>query len=238
MIITENPAAARAMILAAQAAQDTAHPRAPGLHVSDLIGCLRRAWYRKNEYPEPAQDPEDLTILLMGQGHHGLLQCEGQYEVPVILRLSEHEIHGTVDLLLPGGLPVEIKTTRYSSRKPLSQLPHYIEQLASYCLALGQYRGRLAIWHLMGDYSQNRKPVLKVYDIEWTDQEMMAWQSELHARADTVSYDWEPDLYEHYEMECGFCPFHIDQGGPCPGGPGKEGGFFVQDELPAWARGA
>src|SRR3954467_8123632 len=119
MILRENPAAAAAMIAAAKATQALAHPRAEGIHVSDLIYCLRKAWYKRNGYTEPESVEQD-TMFLMGQGHHGLLQCEGEYEKAIPLALAGETVHGTVDLCLPDGTPVEIKTTRYSANKDVA----------------------------------------------------------------------------------------------------------------------
>jgi hypothetical protein len=234
MLLKENPEAAREMLLAAKAAQEAAHPRAEGLHVSDLIYCLRKAWYRRNGYPEPERSVEDEAILLMGQGHHGLLQCQGEYERPVVINFVAESVHGTVDLVLPDGMPVEIKTTRYSSNKSLMDLPHYVEQLASYAVALELRDGRLAIWHLNGDYRDNRQPVLRVWDLSLNPVECLMWLDELERRADAVMADWEPGIEDHYPWECKSCPFLLTNGGPCPGGGGRMGGFFVNEGLPAW----
>lgn len=240
MILQENPAAARAMIETAKAAQDAAHPRAEGLHVSDLVYCLRKSWYQRNGYIGPS-NPQDDVILLMGQGHHGLIQnCSGiAVELPVELELAGVTVHGTVDLVQAGPLPVEIKTTRSSAKKDVaSQSAHYIEQLASYVLALGVTRGRLAIWHLNGDYSKGpaSNPQLRVWDVEFERVELASWKRELTRRVIELE-DGRPFLPAHYGWECKYCPFHEDKGGPCAGGPGRELPFFAQDNLPAWAVG-
>jgi hypothetical protein len=243
VILRENPDAAVAMIAAAKAARAAAHPRAEGLHVSDLVYCLRRAWYRRHGYPEPESIEQD-TIFLMGEGHHGLLQCQGEYEVPVQLDLDGITVHGTIDLIPPDDVTTEIKTTRYSANKDVANgMAHYIDQLASYVLARGHTRGRLAIWHLMGDYNRKngQPPLLRVWDIEFEPAELDAWRDELAVRADVVvNTDTDDDpLFgaEHYTWECDYCPFNQTKGGPCPGGPGRDLPFFIQNNLPGWAGG-
>jgi hypothetical protein len=235
VILRENQAVAAAMLVEVRAALTM--ERAEGLHVSDLIYCLRKSWYRRNGYPERERSVEDESVLLLGQAQHVLVQnCQGEKERRIRMFLDKDggELHGTVDLVLPDGMPVEIKGTRASSKKAvIESCPQYVEQLASYCVMLGQVKGRLAIWHLMGNYGDTRSPILKVWDAEWAESELRDWTSELVRRADTVLVDWEPGLDDHYEWECKYCPFLNN---PCPGGGGRQMGFFYSDELPAWAR--
>jgi CRISPR/Cas system-associated exonuclease Cas4 (RecB family) len=238
MQISENPRAAEAMIRQAHATHEARSPRAEGLHVSDLIYCLRKAWYRRAGVPAPDLHPDELQVLLLGHSQHVLLQCEGERERPITLALGGETVHGTVDLLLHGKLPVEIKTTRTSSKKaPQLTAPHYLEQLAAYCLGLRNRSGRLAVWHLHGDYGQHRLPQLKVWDVTFTARELERWEAELSRRVTLVTTDTPPAPGDHYDWECRYCPFHEARGGPCPGGPGREAPFFVDDNLPTWAQG-
>jgi len=236
MLLRENPEAAAQILAEARERVDARDLRVPGIHVSDLIRCLRRSWYERQGYV--ARDPDVDSIMLLGQSHHGILQPPKGVEVHVLLD-GDPPIHGTVDAYLPASVlyqhPTEIKSTRYSSEKPvIDALGHYIEQLASYCLMLGDEQGRLVVWHIMGDYAKRRSPKLRVWDIMFEAGELQSWEPELRRRARIVLGDEEPSLDEHFEWECKDCPLRTVLG-LCDGGEGRVAAWFYG--LPEWVSG-
>lgn len=223
--------------------------RAPGLHVSELVYCLRAAWYKRQGIKPPedanAQAIEN-SIFLLGQGHHAVLQPEEGAEMHCILvdRTNELSIFGTIDVFKPDNplwsRVTEIKTTRYSSNKPLAEgMPQYLEQLASYCLMEKTTLGRVVVWHIMGDYRGNRNPILRVWDVDFDPEELERWALEMWARRDILLGSELPgvDGENHRKDECGYCPFHEKRGGPCEGGDGRPEMFFVNYELPSFMGG-
>jgi CRISPR/Cas system-associated exonuclease Cas4 (RecB family) len=242
LLVTERPDLAT-KVLRAALDQSAQKPRSEGWHVSDLIYCLRKKWFARHGFVGQPETDELLSIMLLGEGHHGVIEPKGQGEYSAVLSLEGYDVHATLDIYLPGNElflhPTEIKTTRTSSKKiPTMDSPHYIDQLASYCLAVGDPEGLLIVWHIMGDYSQNRNPILKAWEIQFTEGEMLAWRQELTHRMRTIegTLPWV-DGVNHYGWECQYCPYHQDRGGPCEGGEGRAP-FFAERGLPSWMGGS
>lgn len=242
LYVKERPEIASAVLRAALE-QSAEKQREPGLHVSDLIYCLRKRWYQRNGISCPPETDESLSIMLLGEGHHGVIEPRGQGEHRAILKLGDHDVHATLDIYLPESTlflhPTEIKTTRLSSNKiPSVDMPMYVDQLASYCLAVGDPEGLLLVWHIMGDYKENwGKPTLRAWEFKFTPRELYAWQAELGHRARTLegAMPWV-DGVNHYVGECAHCPYFYKKGGPCEGGDGRAP-FFAETGLPDWIGG-
>lgn len=232
MIYTENPVAADILIDTVWRSRQLAHAREEGVHVSDLIYCLRKAWYRQHGYPEPELPPQVKLKMLLGEGLGTLLE-NGDGEIKAGLRTPYGVLHGTIDLLQKDGdtIVCELKETRSSSNKSPFDFPHYLEQIASYCVLLETRRARLVSAHLLGDWKGSKEPVMKCWELEFTAAELAAWERELVARmAAVVQPAVLPSPYEHYQWECKDCAFNIVNGGECETGPGR-GGFFHSDHM-------
>ncbi len=235
MIVQENPAAAAELIRRANDYQKIVAPRAEGLHVSDLIYCRRKAWYRARARAADANyeeyDTDTLVMFLLGHGYHALLE-QGVDERRVVLDFAGVQVHGTIDgEVRPDGSPHEFKTTRMSlGKKAITDVQHYIEQVASYCLGLGANHGQLSVVYINGNYKPP-KPTIRTYDLEFTTNELQAWSWELERRALYLLSDVPPPLPCHRTWECGYCPFNQKVGGPCPGGPGEQHHWFLNDQV-------
>lgn len=99
------------------------------IHVTDLVGCLRRAWYGK-EFPAPEM-PHALLYRQLGTIVHRGLRSEdefGEWEVP--LRMGG--LVGTADILYSDGRLLDIKTSRWVDR---ARLPY-----GSHALQVNMYR--------------------------------------------------------------------------------------------------
>lgn len=231
MRITENPRAAQT--LASFAFQKSQTLRAPGVHVSDLVGCLR-AYHYKQTLPREYSDEDKLTLLL-GQSQHVLLQPVEGSEIHILLAFPEGTVYGTVDVYMPEVTelfrhPTEIKTTRSNDLKePVYGMPHYIEQLASYCLGLKTTHGSLVVWYIWAMPAQ-----LRWWDFEFTDQELEGWRTELGRRLTTIKDSGTmPSVDEHRRGECRTCPYYKKNDGPCEGGEGRPASFFFPDDYTA-----
>lgn len=91
--------------------------RANEIHVTDLTGCTRKAWYDKTD-PSPEYVHEKLTRWL-GTQMHKVLEGTDQY-LDSELRLAADGIVGTADVVFKNGTVIDFKTTRwiYPARLP------------------------------------------------------------------------------------------------------------------------
>ena len=234
----ENPAAASMLITLANRAQWKDRRHGPP-HVTDLTGCLRKAWYRRNGQPFPPLTEQDHATLLAGQAHHAILQgasIDGM-ETEVHAQDDSIPVQGSIDLMIPWEgeiVPGEIKTTRASSKHDLDHWPHYVEQLASYMVLKQATTGLLFVLHTMGDWSGPKAAKFLAWTLRISQSESAAWVRELSRRSREVVQPSPPDIEEHATWECSYCPFHEAKGGPCEGGPGRFAGFFPLDKLEEW----
>ena len=232
----ENPVKAEILVRNAQARREKASDREPGIHQSDLTSCLRKSWLRMQSGASPdiadTASLGQLLTFLVGHGYHALLE-EGQTEVKTILYLPTGQVHCTIDYIPPDSTyPHEVKSTRYSSEKPLEDMGQYLDQLAVYCIARRVNQGGLIVLHLNGDYKGSRSPVLRVWDIAFTDDELLRYQDELGYRLQILQSPDVPAIGNHYTWECDYCPFGPKVGdNRCPGGKGRSTSFFVPDTL-------
>jgi PD-(D/E)XK nuclease superfamily len=206
--------------------------RKDGVHVTDVVMCRRRAWYRLHDYPAAAHPAAVNLQMLLGTALGALLEELHHSEVPVTLETPAATIHGTVDILElgPEGEPVrvvELKESRSSSKKPLAALGYYTEQVGAYCAAVGVPSGRLHICHLLGDYTGPKRPILNTWDLTFSARELAAWEAELALRtAQVVGERPPPADYTHYSFECEGCAYRAH----CDGGDGYTTGFFEAAE--------
>jgi CRISPR/Cas system-associated exonuclease Cas4 (RecB family) len=218
-------------------AQEQKTQRLEGPHVTDIVFCRRKGWYRLHGYEAAPREADVNLQMLLGTAFGALLEEQRHSEVPVELSTRFTVVHGTIDILevSPDGEPVrvvEIKESRSSSAKPLAMLGYYLEQVATYCLATGIPDARLHICHLLGDYKGPKRPVFNTWDIRFSEQELLAWRLEVEDRAaQLVAPEPPPALYSHWSFECEGCAYQKI----CPGGQGYEMGWFIpREELIAW----
>jgi CRISPR/Cas system-associated exonuclease Cas4 (RecB family) len=92
-----------------------------GIHVTDLLGCLRRAYFSKVS-PSP-EYVSDMIIRTLGTLTHALLEDESdefESEIPV----DHGGIVGRVDLYYKDGDVVDFKTTRWLDKTKLPYGEH------------------------------------------------------------------------------------------------------------------
>ena len=110
-----------------------------GIHVSDLVYCLREAYFNRVS-PQPPTETQ-LGFFVDGARRHEALQALG-------IGVSEAAVerfgvHGRVDIL--NEVPIELKSTRARQGVP----NHYVRQLAYYCVLTMQHVGFLVIQRLL-----------------------------------------------------------------------------------------
>lgn len=226
--------AAENLIHAAQEYGEALHPRAEGVHVSDIVACRRKGWYRLNGEPVSPHSIQTLLLFLMGQGHHSLLEL-GEEETHLEITFDGIRVTGTVDRKEGASVawfPGEIKTTRASAGKMKTPLDHYVEQAASYAVMSGVDHARIHVVFLLGDYKGAKLPKIKTWDLFFTERELVDWKREMARRAKLIAAPEIPGLDEHEEWECRYCPYNQAIGGSCPAGEGRHYQWFpVAQEL-------
>ena len=86
--------------------------RTEGIHVTDLIGCLRRAyWYKTNPLPEYPY--RRLTMTIGTLTHAVLEQAPSEVDIITEMPLGWEGIFGTCDAYYNNGRVVDYKTTRW-----------------------------------------------------------------------------------------------------------------------------
>lgn len=161
-----------------------------GVHVSDLINPLQSYW--KTVQPLPVSDDE-IGFWLVGRGHHyflvgALTGVEGGEEVSLIDK--DTGIHYSPDLHTLKG---EFKTNRrFKIPTSEAQAKQAFEGYAEQCLSYAAFEG-ITYWYLYVMYivpedpdSGRKIPRLRVYKLEWTQEEVDAWKVELLQRRDAL----------------------------------------------------
>jgi hypothetical protein len=116
--------------------------------------------------------------------------------------------------------PVEMKSTLKSSRKSIEDgdMLWFVDQIKSYMFIHRRLKGRIAVLHVLGDYSRSDpnirsdgpKADLRVYGVEWdSPEEMEAWGVELQISKAVVEEDTTmPPLdlrSPRHDMICEYC---------------------------------
>ena len=194
-----------------------------GVHVSDLLYCVRQAWHSRNGTPPP--EDSALLLWLRGHSHQNLLSGKKNREVQVRWCAYCDVIHdghtvrscslcgselliGTKDWMYRG-VPVEFKSTLKSSKSSLEDLPWYRDQAVFYAVMTGEDRAIVVVYHVYGSYGQRPEPELRVYEIteiDVVDRERIRLLA--RERMQRLLADTEPPLDEHspaYDWVCQYC---------------------------------
>lgn len=136
-----------------------------GIHVSDLVYCLRQSVFRKIT-PKPNGECE-LSYYTAGRGHHDLL--EGLHGAQREVQRDWEGVQAHFDLL--DDRVLEIKTSRSSEREPKK---HWILQLGFYCVIQNQSSGKLIVLYLYPQRATkgNPKPspdMIQTYIVDFPD---------------------------------------------------------------------
>jgi len=145
-----------------------------GIHLTDCLLCLRKAYWDKVDSLPPTED--ELLYFLLGLGLQETLH--------IASTASEIEVEGVLlnpDFKNSKGIPVELKTTRIGRKRLDSHdFPqHWIKQLMGYCYGLHVTEGELLIFTLI-------HPELLNYHMEFTAREIGENWGRILGKAETL----------------------------------------------------
>lgn len=188
-VVIERDPDYRAQLLEALRLKMGVGERRTGVHVSDLITCVRKGWAERvlgftQNYP-------DSTILTWSRGlaHEEVtadgiqqvqsgwcFQCQrnwayGDMVIPAKTKgnpggyfcrvCGSTLLTGTIDWITDEGFPVENKSTMKSSRKHLDEgeMAWYVDQVKTYMAFHDKSECKIAIFHINGDYSRKDEDI-------------------------------------------------------------------------------
>lgn len=189
-----------------------------GFHVSDLVYCLLKQWAsrRLEELPRKVleQDPDETVLVwVIGRSHEDLLGQDLKKEPPK----ERDGITGSIDRWHE--TLVEMKSTRMSAKKDLSEMGWYTAQAAAYCCIHETTECLVMVFHIMGDYfhqttegkAEQASPSakLRIYKVSFTQEQLDDWWAELLRRKAILEGDEQPPLDDMYspmwDWECQYC---------------------------------
>ncbi|KKN78297.1 hypothetical protein LCGC14_0351560 [marine sediment metagenome] len=186
-----------------------------GLHFSDLNYCLRKAYFRK-KYPDIGGNLSEQTILKFSIGLALEKWITGDYEQ------KEVEVDGillTPDFVNPKDEDdlLEIKSTMLSSNKDIKEQTAWIRQMQAYCKAYNVFTYRLAVIHLMGNWSPVwtcEKPIFKMWRFDFTKEEIEDnWLDALDKKVtlkDAFKEGVMPEaIRESWECSSNYCAWNL-----------------------------
>ena len=167
MIITNNPELKEVIY---NNIRDTVTGERTGVHLSDLIYCSRKAYFRKMGMSPPPSS--ELCVLWMTGFAFQVYMFPKEKEIAVEL----DGIWCTPDITRG----IEVKSTRRSSRKfNLDDVVQYKRQILGYCKVLDKLEYDLVVLFVCGNYAPPF-PDVDCWHIETTQEEVDAnWQEAL-----------------------------------------------------------
>lgn len=175
-------------------------PRSEGIHVSAIIRCiateqgiLKPEWAEDLSLSDVREITDPVAVLRINIG----LAWEAHY-IPLVGNIVDHPGEMQLDgiFLTHDGESVDVIITQNRERSPivhfvdevkatykstktvgdLSTQWMWMAQCKAYCKALGTRFARMHVLFLCGDYSYPIKPMLKVWQVEFTQEEVdMNW---------------------------------------------------------------
>jgi CRISPR-associated protein Cas4 len=166
------------------------------IHVSDLVYCLRKAYFRlKGVTPT---DDVAVEYQIIGKTLHKIIQDVFKY---VEVEIENYGIKGTVDILEGNQkTPIEIKTTRKKIETTQDIPTVYLTQLAYYLTLLDTHVGYLVILNVIN-------ADLKIFTVEINLQET---KKELLGKKQLLEYALNQENYSilpKLEWMCKTCEF-------------------------------
>lgn len=168
-----------------------------GTHLSDLLYCNYKTYYRKKGLTAPLSD-EQVMLFMTGYAFQYFLfpkNDEKTYEKDGIICSPD------VDEPL-----AEVKSTRANMNKfRVEENQHYIEQCAGYCCVKEVLSCDLIVFFVMGNYAPPF-PDTKIFEINFTEEELEDYWLRFLVRReileDALAKDTLPDPHFGYEWEC------------------------------------
>jgi CRISPR-associated protein Cas4 len=171
--------------------------REKAIHVSDLVYCLRKAYYRLKG--QPSTDMPTVEYQIIGKTLHQIIQNAFAY---VEQEIENYGIKGTVDILEghEAKIPIEIKTTRKKIQN-IKDIPQtYLTQLAYYLVLLNTHIGYLAILNIV-------EADLKLYVVEINIEEVKKEMLGKKALLEYALQNSNPYILPKLEWMCPTCEY-------------------------------
>jgi len=175
-----------------------------GIHVSDLVLCMRQASFRKVKPVSPTV--KQLGYFLDGARRHEALQS--LYGEGVAEKKGEFDgIQYSIDMY--DGFPIEFKTTK--ARVAVNE--HWIRQLIYYMLATGSRTGILQVQRIMPS-KDDKESLFPAYLVQLDEDQFQHWLLDFVQRRDSflnATLLKEPSLAPIYRGDgdrmCRECPY-------------------------------
>ncbi len=182
-----------------------------GIHLSDLLFCNYKSYYRKKGLTAPLSD-EQVLLFMTGYAFQYFLfpkktYCdtgkEKTYEKDGIICSPDVEDEYITEIKMP---LAEVKSTRMNMSKfRVEDNQHYIEQCAGYCCVKEVLSCDLIVFFVMGNYAPPF-PNTKIFEINFTEEELEDYWEEFLRRKDVLEEalknDTLPDPHFGYDWEC------------------------------------
>jgi CRISPR/Cas system-associated exonuclease Cas4 (RecB family) len=167
------------------------------IHVSDLVYCLRKAYYRLKG--QPTTDTTTVEYQIIGKTLHQIIQNAFAYTEQEI---ENYGIKGTVDILEghETKIPIEIKTTRKKIQNIKDIPPTYLTQLSYYLVLLNCRVGYLAILNVV---DADLKLYVVEIDLEEAKKEMLGKKTLL----EYALFNNNPYILPKIEWMCPSCEY-------------------------------
>lgn len=173
----------------------------PRIHRSDLIYCLRKAYFRLAGIEPP--EPLVIEFTVIGKTLHRIIERGFKYKE---VEMEKDGILGTVDIVtLFGGrrLVIEIKTTRKFITSPQDIPQSYVEQLKMAIIMAGTDEGLLAILNII-------TAKIQVWVLRMTEAEKSAFWQEILSRKSLLERavaERNPLLLPKLQWQCKNCEY-------------------------------
>lgn len=173
-----------------------------GRHVSDLVYCLRKTYWRTR--PDYEEELSDDSVLYFVRGRSLEDLIDKLFPLKQV-KVTLNEIVGTIDAVSAENIPVEIKTTkRLFKSEPYD---HHIKQLTYYMAMRNSQKGILLYYEL-----QPNK--LTVFELQLTKKELADIRTDIlnaNTQLNQILEFEDPYLVQPPEdgkgWECKFCDF-------------------------------
>jgi len=119
-----------------------------GIHVTDLTGCLRRAYYEKMD--GALEYPHEMLVRFVGTAVHNYIERFPSEHLDSELPLSLNGLVGTADIVYKNGTIVDTKTTRWMKPNNLPWLARQAGQRVRGDAACAGTRGQTGIHPVRG----------------------------------------------------------------------------------------
>ena len=179
-----------------------------GIHLSDLLYCNYKTYYRKKGLTAPLSD-EQVLLFMTGYAFQYFLfpkTDERTYEKDGIICSPDVEDEYIAEIEIP---LAEVKSTRMNMNKfKVEDNQHYIEQCAGYCCVKEVLSCDLIVFFVMGTWHPPF-PGAEIFEINFTEEELEEYWDKFVVSKNILEEALEsntlPIVHTFYDWECKYC---------------------------------